>query len=344
MSRCTSNPKPKYERPDHNVYQVTTIQKNKQPVHPYHVQKRYQRQASNLAATSIDIGYSEGTASETCYDCCEQNDPTYQHNPLRESRATFSDDSCSTRLPSFEFDEESNRGCAKSGFAEHPCRQSRRYPGVGMPKEASEAEERLYHEIQTPCDNGPMPVAPIGRRFVASRLSDRPQSSMSSVLTSTMFYGCGGKCQTLESVCYFVLQLLFAMGILIGMSLCIAGLVLRNSAARNLQVLLYIGFLLAAVSGVLWSIQCRAKNSARRRIKAIQTAKRAPIQMETLNIRANPVHNLERLPSIREAQNINHLPQIHHTRTIPRRPQRRPNEGIVIQEEPGIPWWRRNEI
>ncbi|KAH1016410.1 hypothetical protein HUJ04_007633 [Dendroctonus ponderosae] len=325
MSRCTSNPKPKYERPDHNVYQVTTIQKNKQPVHPYHVQKRYQRQASNLAATSIDIGYSEGTASETCYDCCEQNEPTYQHNPLRESRATFSDDSCSTRLPSFEFDEESNRGCAKSGFAEHPCRQSRRYPGVGMPKEASEAEERLYHEIQTP-------------------LSDRPQSSMSSVLTSTMFYGCGGKCQTLESVCYFVLQLLFAMGILIGMSLCIAGLVLRNSAARNLQVLLYIGFLLAAVSGVLWSIQCRAKNSARRRIKAIQTAKRAPIQMETLNIRANPVHNLERLPSIREAQNINHLPQIHHTRTIPRRPQRRPNEGIVIQEEPGIPWWRRNEI
>lgn len=174
------------------------------------------------------------------------------------------------------------------------------------------------------CDNGPIAVQLNGRRVVASRLSDRPQSSMSSALTSAMVYGCGGKCQTFESVCYFVLQvrlfkdyllhsstcwpfstlfqLLFAMGVLIGMSLCIAGLVLRKSAARNLQVLVYIGILLAAVSGVLLSIQCRAKNTARRRIKAIQTAKRGPIQMETLNIRANPVHNLERLPSIREAQ------------------------------------------
>lgn len=136
------------------LIQVTTIPKAKQPVHPYHVvQKRYQRHASNLPATSIDIGYSEATTSETCYECCEQNEPSYQHSPLRESRATFSDDSCSTRLPYFEFDEESHRGCSKSGFAEHTCRQSRRYPRGGIPQEPAEVdyvEERLYHEIHTP--------------------------------------------------------------------------------------------------------------------------------------------------------------------------------------------------
>lgn len=45
-----------------------------------------------------------------------------------------------------------------------------------------------------------------GRRLAHSRQSDRPQSSMSSALTNGMVYGCGGKCQTIESVCYFVLQ------------------------------------------------------------------------------------------------------------------------------------------
>lgn len=93
------------------------------------------------------------------------------------------------------------------------------------------------------------------------------------------------------------------MGILIGVSLCIAGLVLRKSAARNLQVLVYIGIMLAMVSALLLTVQCRAKNTARRRIKAIQTAKRAPIQMETLNIRTNPVVlNIERMSNVRESQ------------------------------------------
>lgn len=83
---------------------------------------------------------------------------------------------------------------------------------------------------------------------------------------------------------------MFTMGILIGISLCIAGIVLRKSAARNLQVLVYIGVLLAGVCAFLLGIQCNARRSANKRKKAVQMKKRAPIPLETLNIRTNPLH------------------------------------------------------
>jgi H+/gluconate symporter-like permease len=83
----------------------------------------------------------------------------------------------------------------------------------------------------------------------------------------------------------FFAQLVFMMGILIGVSLCIAGLVLRKSAARNLQVLVYIGILLAIVSSVLLGIQWNARNVAKKRKLAVRNAKRAPIPLETLHPR-----------------------------------------------------------
>lgn len=75
------------------------------------------------------------------------------------------------------------------------------------------------------------------------------------------------------------------MGILIGTSLCIAGAVLRKSAARNLQVLVYIGALLSIVSALLLAIQCSARYNARKRKKALRNAKRAPIPLDTLHPR-----------------------------------------------------------
>lgn len=68
-------------------------------------------------------------------------------------------------------------------------------------------------------------------------------------------------------------QLVFTMGILVGLSLCIAGLVLRKSAARNLQVFVYIGVMLSTVSALLLVIQLKARNEARKRSKAIKRAK-----------------------------------------------------------------------
>lgn len=66
------------------------------------------------------------------------------------------------------------------------------------------------------------------------------------------------------------------MGILIGVPLSIAGAVLRKSAARNLQVLVYIGAMLALVSALLLSVQCNAKRSAKKRRKTQKSDNRAP--------------------------------------------------------------------
>lgn len=77
------------------------------------------------------------------------------------------------------------------------------------------------------------------------------------------------------------------MGILIGTSLCIAGAVLRKSAARNLQVLVYIGAMLSLVSALLLGVQCNARNTARKRRKALKNAKRAPIPMDVLSRGSN---------------------------------------------------------
>lgn len=76
--------------------------------------------------------------------------------------------------------------------------------------------------------------------------------------------GCGGRCETCENVCYYLLQVAFAMGVLIGTSLCIAGAALRRSPGRQLQVLLYIGALVALVSALLLIVQCRARKQANR--------------------------------------------------------------------------------
>ncbi|EFA08654.1 uncharacterized protein LOC103313936 [Tribolium castaneum] len=153
------------------------------------------------------------------------------------------------------------------------------------------------------------------------RPPDRPQSSMSSGVTSAIVDGCGGKCQTFENVCYFFLQLVFMMGILIGVSLCIAGLVLRKSAARNLQVLVYIGILLGIVSGVLLGIQWNARHVAKKRKMAVRNAKRGPIPLETLQPRG-PLP----MVAVQEGQRV--VPQV-----------LRP-----VHDQQGIPWWRRKDL
>ncbi|KAL3273124.1 hypothetical protein HHI36_014578 [Cryptolaemus montrouzieri] len=131
----------------------------------------------------------------------------------------------------------------------------------------------MYQEIQSP-NSSPLTQNPqVGVMVPNSRYPNRPQSSLSSAIGSTVVDGCGGKCQTCENVCYFFLQLVFTMGILIGISLCIAGSVLRKSAAKNLQVLVYIGVLVSLVSALLLGIQCNARKNAKNRKKALWTAK-----------------------------------------------------------------------
>lgn len=88
-----------------------------------------------------------------------------------------------------------------------------------------------------------------------------------------------------KKCCMF--QVAFTMGVLIGISLCIARGVLRKSAARNLEVLVYIGAMLALVSALLLGVQYNARNSARKRRKAVRNAKRGPIPLEILPSRVS---------------------------------------------------------
>ncbi|KAJ8956604.1 hypothetical protein NQ314_006690, partial [Rhamnusium bicolor] len=313
------------------------------------------RNGSLRQTTTIDIGLSdETTDTQSCDYYYQENG--FQHSPLRESRntdVTFSDDSGSTRLPYYEFDDESNKRYSRNSersTKRQKLSTDRKLNNIVNSKDHRKVYpnqesqwDQLYQEIQTPCDN--VPVSSSSSRRIPTRLSDRPQSSMSSGVTSAIVHGCGGKCQTFENVCYFFLQLVFTMGILIGVSLCIAGIVLRKSAARNLQVLVYIGVLLALVSGLLLGIQCNARITARKRKKAIQMAKRAPIQMDTLHLRSNPLHQ-QPLMIGRSGNNqrMMQMPQIHSNmpRPLPHRPFNRESPPMI--EEQGIPWWRRKDL
>lgn len=119
------------------------------------------------------------------------------------------------------------------------------------------------------------------------------------------------------------------MGVLIGTSLCIAGAVLRKSAARNLQVLVYIGAMLSLVSALLLGVQCSARHAARKRRKALRNAKRAPIPLDTLSrMPAPPV-----VAFVEQRVVLN---------------QQYPQRQMVVTQNPmaddqGIPWWRRKD-
>lgn len=86
------------------------------------------------------------------------------------------------------------------------------------------------------------------------------------------------------------------MGILIGVPLSIAGAVLRKSAARNLQVLVYIGALLALVSALLLSVQCNAKRNAKKRRKS---QNKRPIVLEPIPPKPMPY---QQQPLMEESQ------------------------------------------
>ncbi|XP_075230854.1 uncharacterized protein LOC142329859 isoform X2 [Lycorma delicatula] len=85
---------------------------------------------------------------------------------------------------------------------------------------------------------------------------------------------CGGHCVTLENFCHYCLQVLFIAGILTGISLTIAGSVLKGKRGGDLMVLVYIGVLTALVCTLLLSVQCCVK----RRQRAARRTTTGPIR------------------------------------------------------------------
>lgn len=155
-------------------------------------------------------------------------------------------------------------------------------------------------------------------------LSRSPVPPISSASPEVPIIGaCGGHCPGFEYVCYYILQVIFVVGILTGISLCIAGIVLRRTNRNgDLGVLVYIGCLSSCVCGVLLGVQCCVRREIRqRKLRANMHIPMQPIQEPTA-----PPYNLlsSSLP----------LP---HTQVY------RPTVDICAEEEvAGIPWWRRN--
>ncbi|KOB74360.1 Uncharacterized protein OBRU01_09252 [Operophtera brumata] len=112
-------------------------------------------------------------------------------------------------------------------------------------------------------------------------VSRSPMPTGSSVSPELPVVGaCGGHCPGFEYVCYYILQVVFVVGVLTGISLCIAGIVLRRSNRNgDLGVLVYIGCLASCVCGVLLGVQCCVRRELRQR-KA-----RAPVHI--------PMHSIQ---------------------------------------------------
>ncbi|OWR52739.1 uncharacterized protein LOC116775886 [Danaus plexippus] len=151
-------------------------------------------------------------------------------------------------------------------------------------------------------------------------MTHSPVPTLPSVSPEVPIIGaCGGHCPGFEYVCYYILQVIFVVGILTGISLCIAGIVLRRTNRNgDLGVLVYIGSLSSCVCGVLLGVQCCVRREIRQR-----------------KLRANLHIPMQAIP---EAPQI--CPLL--TSTLPHSQVYRPTTANVCDEDlPGVPWWRR---
>ncbi|XP_068631950.1 uncharacterized protein [Battus philenor] len=132
---------------------------------------------------------------------------------------------------------------------------------------------------------------------------------------------CGGHCPGFEYVCYYILQVIFVVGILTGISLCIAGIVLRRTNRNgDLGVLVYIGCLASCVCSVLLGVQCCVRREIRQR-----------------KLRANmhiPMQAIQEPPATA-------CPLITAS-TLPHSRMYRPAVDMCPDDDvTGVPWWRR---
>ncbi|XP_014366868.2 uncharacterized protein LOC106717510 [Papilio machaon] len=132
---------------------------------------------------------------------------------------------------------------------------------------------------------------------------------------------CGGHCPGFEYVCYYILQVIFVVGILTGISLCIAGIVLRRTNRNgDLGVLVYIGCLASCVCGVLLGVQCCVRREMRQR-----------------KLRANmhiPMQSIQEAPAV--------ACPLMTSSTLPHSRVYRPTVNVCEDGDvTGVPWWRR---
>ncbi|KAM3961025.1 uncharacterized protein ACR2FA_004798 [Aphomia sociella] len=154
-----------------------------------------------------------------------------------------------------------------------------------------------------------------------TRVSRSPIPPVPSISPEVPIIGaCGGHCPGFEYVCYYILQVIFVVGILTGISLCIAGIVLRRTNRNgDLGVLVYIGCLSSCVCAVLLGVQCCVRREIRQR-----------------KVRANmhiPLQSMQEQPATA-------CPLL--SSTLPHSQVYRPPINLCAEEDvTGVPWWRR---
>ncbi|PSN46314.1 hypothetical protein C0J52_18592 [Blattella germanica] len=174
----------------------------------------------------------------------------------------------------------------------HHHHQHHRYPSGVPPQQPqqlrnpwiSEHQESHSHSTNSSSSSrtypqqprGPGPPAQLWR--VEAPISDRERpvtpASSPGATSGSAVDGCGGHCVAFENFCYYCLQVIFIAGILTGVSLTIAGGVLRGqSRGGDLLVLVYIGCMIAMVCTLLLSVQCCVRRNVKRRKRALRAAR-----------------------------------------------------------------------
>lgn len=195
--------------------------------------------------------------------------------------------------------------------------------------------------------------------------SDRPITPVSVTATDGGVDACGGHCVAFENFCHYCLQVLFIAGILTGISLTIAGSVLRGQKrGGDLMVLVYIGCLIAMVCTLLLSVQCCVRRNVKRRKRARRARiARAgePIPLQDLGGGGGggDVHHDGHgfglvghpqpvpPPGVRSAQQYEPLLRRLVEQQISDENQRYPPDSKVSasratpEDMSGVPWWRR---
>uniref|UniRef100_A0A224XH83 Putative conserved plasma membrane protein n=1 Tax=Panstrongylus lignarius TaxID=156445 RepID=A0A224XH83_9HEMI len=150
--------------------------------------------------------------------------------------------------------------------------------------------------------------------------------------TEAVIVPCGGHCILLETFCHHFLKVVFVAGVLTGICLVVAGLVLGVRAgpgglppirARgpDLSVLTYIGSMTSLVSGLLLSVQCCGRQRGRLQSKSLRS------QPQPATSTAREEIPLRQLPPLQPL-----LTEIVHQQIA---------HQDHLREESGIPWWRR---
>ncbi|RZF46711.1 hypothetical protein LSTR_LSTR002574 [Laodelphax striatellus] len=139
---------------------------------------------------------------------------------------------------------------------------------------------------------------------------------------------CGGHCVQLVSNMNYCLQVMNIAGILTGIVMVTAGFILRNQKkGGNLEVLIYIGCLIALVCGLLLSVQCCVRRNLTQRRQRARRGGGARVL-----VRGGEAIQLQMLGPPPPPSPL-------------RPPGYHPSELIrPLRDQSGLPWWRREEV